>query len=53
MIIMFGVTGLIILEHSISVTIIVLTIGLSIFFVGGGNLKQLAICWLSASRLSP
>jgi cell division protein FtsW len=43
MIIMFGVTGLIILEHSISVTLIVLTIGLSIFFVGGGNLKQLAI----------
>jgi len=43
MIIMFSVTGLIILEHSISVTIIVLTIGLSIFFVGGGNLKQLAI----------
>jgi cell division protein FtsW len=43
MIIIFSVTGLIALQHSFSVTIIVLSIGLAIFFVGGGNLKQLAI----------
>ena len=42
MIIIFGVTGLIALQHSFSVTIIVLCIGLTIFFVGGGNLKQIA-----------
>ena len=43
LIIMFGVTSLIVLEHSFSVTMIVLSIGLTIFFVGGGNLKQLVI----------
>ena len=43
MIILFSVTGLIALQHSFSVTIIVLCIGLAIFFVGGGNLKQIAI----------
>ena len=43
LIIMFGVTSLIALEHSFSVTIIVLSIGLAIFFVGGGNLKQIGI----------
>ena len=43
LIIMFGVTGLIALERSFSVTIIVLSIGLTIFFVGGGNLKQIGI----------
>ena len=43
MIIIFGVAGLIALQHSFSVTIIVLCIGLTIFFVGGGNLKQIAI----------
>ena len=43
MIIMFGVTSLIVLEHSFSVTMIVLSIGLTIFFVGGGNLKQLGV----------
>ena len=43
MIILFSVTGLIVLQHSFSVTIIVLCIGLTIFFVGGGNLKQIGI----------
>jgi cell division protein FtsW len=43
MIILFGVTGLIAFQHSFSVTIIVLSIGLAIFFVGGGNLKQIAV----------
>ena len=43
MIIIFGVTGLIALQHSFSVTIIVLCIGLTIFFVGGGNLRQIGI----------
>jgi len=43
MIILFSVTGLIALQHSFSVTIIVLCIGLAIFFVGGGNLKQIGI----------
>jgi cell division protein FtsW len=43
MIILFSVTGLIALQHSFSVTIIVLSIGLTIFFVGGGNLKQIGI----------
>ncbi len=37
------VAGLIALEHSFSVTIIVLIIGFAIFFVGGGDLKQLLI----------
>ncbi len=37
------VAGLIALERSFSVTIIVLTIGLVIFFVGGGNGKQLGL----------
>ena len=53
MIIMFGVAGLIALEHSISVTIIVLSIGLTIFFVGGGNLKQLAILLAIGIPASP
>ena len=35
------VAGLIILEQSMSVTLIVLTIGLAIYFVGGGVLRQL------------
>jgi cell division protein FtsW len=43
LIIMFGVAGLIVLEHSFSVTIIVLSIGMAIFFVGGGNLKQIGL----------
>jgi cell division protein FtsW len=43
MIIIFGVAGLIALQHSFSVTIIVLCIGLTIFFVGGGNLKQIGM----------
>jgi cell division protein FtsW len=43
MIIIFGVAGLIALQQSFSVTIIVLCIGLTIFFVGGGNLKQIGI----------
>jgi cell division protein FtsW len=43
MIIIFSVAGLIALQHSFSVTIIVLCIGLTIFFVGGGNLKQIGI----------
>jgi cell division protein FtsW len=43
LIILFGVGGLIAAERSFSVTIIVLAIGMTIFFVGGGNLRQLAI----------
>ncbi len=43
LIILFGVAGLIAAERSISVTIIILSIGMTIFFVGGGNLKQLGI----------
>jgi len=43
MIIMGLVAGLIALEKSFSVTIIVLVIGLTIFFVGGGSGKQLTI----------
>ena len=37
------VAGLIVLEPSISVTIIILVIGTAIFFVGGGDAKQLAL----------
>lgn len=37
------VAGLIILEQSVSMTLIVLAIGLAIYFVGGGVLKQLLI----------
>ena len=40
------VAGLIALERSFSVTIITLTIGMVIFFVGGGNAKQLGILLL-------
>lgn len=40
------VAGLIVLEKSVSMTIIVLTIGLTIFFVGGGSLKQLVFLGL-------
>lgn len=43
MIIMGLVAGLIALEKSFSVTIIVLTIGLTIFFVGGGSGKQVLL----------
>jgi cell division protein FtsW len=43
LIILFGVAGLIAAERSLSVTIIVLSIGMTIFFVGGGNLKQLGV----------
>ena len=43
LIILFGVAGLIAAERSISVTIIILSIGMTIFFVGGGNLKQLGV----------
>jgi cell division protein FtsW len=42
-IIMGLVAGLIALEKSFSVTIIVLIIGLAIFFVGGGNGKQVLL----------
>ena len=59
LIIMFGVAGLIAAERSFSVTIIILSIGLTIFFVGGGNLKQLLIvlaiglpCLIGAMALS-
>jgi cell division protein FtsW len=34
------VAGLIVLEQSVSMTVIVLTIGLAIYFVGGGAFKQ-------------
>jgi cell division protein FtsW len=37
------VAGLIVLEKSVSMTIIVLTIGLTVYFVGGGVLKQLLL----------
>ena len=37
------VAGLIVLEQSVSMTLIVLAIGLSIYFVGGGALKQLLL----------
>jgi cell division protein FtsW len=37
------VAGLIVLEQSISMTLIVLAIGLTIYFVGGGALKQLML----------
>lgn len=42
-IIMGLVATLIILERSFSVTIITVTIGLAIFFVGGGNVRQMLI----------
>jgi cell division protein FtsW len=37
------VAGLIVLEQSVSMTIIVLAIGLTIYFVGGGAFKQLLL----------
>jgi cell division protein FtsW len=37
------VAGLIVLERSFSVTIIILVTGITIFFVGGGDIKQLLI----------
>ncbi len=37
------VAGLIVLEQSVSMTIIVLAIGLTIYFVGGGAFKQLVL----------
>jgi cell division protein FtsW len=40
------VAGLIVLEHSFSVTIIILVIGVTMFFVGGGNVKQLLVTGL-------
>lgn len=42
--IIMGLVGtLIVLERSFSVTIITVTIGLAIFFVGGGNVRQMLI----------
>jgi cell division protein FtsW len=41
--IMAVVAGLILLERSFSMTIIILVIGYTIFFVGGGNVKQLLL----------
>jgi cell division protein FtsW len=35
------VAALIVMEHSFSVTIIILTVGVTMFFVGGGSVKQL------------
>lgn len=40
------VAGLIVLEKSVSMTIIVLAIGLTIYFVGGGSLRQLFVLGL-------
>lgn len=40
------VAGLIVLEQSVSMTIIVLAIGLTIYFVGGGAFKQLLVLGL-------
>jgi cell division protein FtsW len=40
------VAGLIVLEQSVSMTIIVLAIGLTIYFVGGGAFKQLLLLGL-------
>jgi cell division protein FtsW len=37
------VAGLIMLEPNFSVTIIILVIGVTMFFVGGGNIKQLGL----------
>jgi cell division protein FtsW len=40
------VVGLIVLERSFSVSIIILATGITIFFVGGGNVKQLMLTGL-------
>lgn len=53
LIIMGLVAGLIALERSFSVTLIVLTIGLAVYFVAGGNLRQvLGIVALAAPVLA-
>jgi cell division protein FtsW len=43
------IAGLIVLEHSFSITIMILTIGVTMFFVGGGSAKQLAFSGLVAA----
>jgi cell division protein FtsW len=43
------VAGLIVLEKSVSMTLIVASIGLSIYFVGGGALKQFMLLGLVAT----
>jgi cell division protein FtsW len=42
------IAGLIVLEHSFSITIIILVTGVTMFFVGGGSAKQLAFSGLIA-----
>ncbi len=42
------IAGLIVLEHSFSITIIILVTGVTMFFVGGGSAKQLAFTALIA-----
>jgi cell division protein FtsW len=42
------IAGLIVLEHSFSITIIILVTGVTMFFVGGGSAKQLAFTGLIA-----
>lgn len=45
------VAGLIILEQSVSMTMLVLTIGFAIYFVGGGAFKQFALLVLIAAPI--
>jgi cell division protein FtsW len=45
------VAGLIILEQSVSMTLLVLTIGFAIYFVGGGAFKQFALLILIAAPI--
>lgn len=45
------VAGLIILEQSVSMTLLVLCIGFSIYFVGGGAFKQFALLVLIAAPI--
>ena len=45
------VAGLIVLEHSFSVTIIILVTGTTVFFVGGGNARQLALTGIIAAAV--
>lgn len=51
LIIMGLVAGLIAAERSFSVTLIVLAIGLTIYFVGGGSTKQLLVLFAIAAPL--
>ena len=48
-VVMGVVSGLVVLEKSFSVTIVILVVGIAIFFLGGGDVKQLLVTGLIAS----